>query len=1160
VALLAFVGLVVLGVLVIVGTPLVLRGPLLAGFAVRTLPATCGRVEIGSASLSTFAIVDLILERPFDLELRRLGITDPAGRKVLDVDTVTARVRLERAPMRVDILEARVGPGDWKMLGDKRYGFSLAAAFAPAATCGAPKPPPAPAKHGGAGFALRVEHVELADLTAVFDFPDWAVTLSHAHAHGGLSVGPGPAGKPVLAFDVQDVRAGNGSVLRVGKPGRAGYTAQVPFDDVSMPLIATDPQQPADLRLVVERAATRRAVLSGKAEFHAVFAKARGGPGMDLDASWTNFADAAAELQAQWRPIVSRVMGTEELDLSAKVHGPFTGVAADLEARAAAIQLALSVQRDLSARAALTLHDYDVASRLPASLRPLLGGKANGHMRIEAQLGPALERVSGTLADMDLSLERTRPGPFPRRWRLHKSAAAPVATGQRATALDVTIGSAGLEHGVLALDGVGVAVAGGTIRGGAKATLIEPGSSRPLTDPIVDEKLSFDGIDLGLLVKPMSGVAVSGTVEARGPTNDLAMEVRFGGQRLVVFNGIPVTLPQRIDARLRHGDTLTVPPFVFTGPAGGTMEVRGVLVFDERLDAKVAVRRWPIAATWLPERLPRSGVWRGALDGQVTAKGPLALPVIKGELDLHDVVAAGVPIGEGQVIMASHGRELGLSARLGPHVIGEGKMRLVPRTMVRATALLTQLPLDPVLTRLSPQASGTVTGELDLALDERKLSGEARLTEVRLGYGRAVVANRDVLRVRGGPGDVTVDPCRFEGSGLAFSVGGRLEGDSLQGAASGNAELGPLLALLPPSPVPVARAAGQLAFDARASGQLRAPTIDIQASVREPLTGVVVPARNLELPVTVSSGEVTWHGPAGEPPRVRVERLALSTPGARAEVAGEAAVDLHEPEASPGSWRASVDVDAAALARLVPKQLAHAEGRLTVAARLEGAPRSGRWEGTVDSSPVVLVPRGAQASLSFTPLHAGFASDAPLRIAPFEMSLGDSGRIALGAPEQPALLEIRTFDPLEVGRLEVGLRGSGITLPQPVAGIRIEGADFDLHLVGPGPEGRFLLSGLVTVPRAEYVGKPKETAQAPSKNSALTRFTKRLWLDLHVRVPEFGVSAPGPDLAVAVDCRVQGPLSSPTTSGSLRGRTLYSRAALFVADLFRGSHLRDCRK
>jgi hypothetical protein len=765
---------------------------------------------------------------------------------------------------------------------------------------------------------------------------------------------------------------------------------------------------------------------------------------------------------------------------------------------------------------------------------------------------------------MDLSLQRARPGPFPPRWRLHKSATPPAAVkGPRPVEFDVTVASAALEHGVLALDGLGLAVAGGTIRGGAKATLLEPGSSRLLTDPIVDERLAFDGIDLGLIVKPLSGVAVSGTVEAHGPTNDVTFAVGFGGQRQQVFNGVPITLPPKIAGRLRRGEDLTVERFVFTGPAGGTLEAGGSMVFDERLNAKVVVRRWPVAATWLPERLPRGGLWSGALDGWVTAKGPVTLPVIVGELNLHDVVASGVPIGDGQLTMASHGRELGLAARFGSHVTAEGKMRLVPRTMVRASALLTTLPLDPVLARLSPQAKGTVTGELDLALDERKLTGEARLTEVRLGWGRAVVANRDVLRVRGGPGDITVDPCRFEGSGVALSVGGRLQGEMLQGAASGNADLGTLLALLPPSPVPVANAAGRLAFDARASGQVRAPTLDIQASVQEPLTGVVTPIRNLELPITVSSGDVSWHGPPGEPPRVRVERLALSTPGARAELAGEAEVDLHEPEASPGSWRASVDVDAAALARLVPKQLSHAEGRVTVAARLEGAPRSGRWEGTVDSSPVVLVPSGTQASLSFTPVHAGFASDAPLRIAPFEMSLGDAGRIALGAPEQPALLEIRTLDPLEVGRLEVGMRGSGITLPQPVAGVRIEGADFDLHLVGPGPEGRFLLSGLVTVPRAAYVGtnkNEKAPTLSPSKSSALARFTKRLWLDLHVRVPDFDVSAPGPDLAVAVDCRVQGPVSSPTTSGSLRGLTVYSRAALFVADLFRGSHLRDCRK
>src|SRR4029079_4462340 len=99
----------------------------------------------------------------------------------------------------------------------------------------------------------------------------------------------------------------------------------------------------------------------------------------------------------------------------------------------------------------------------------------------------------------------------------------------------------------------------------------------------------------------------------------------------------------------------------------------------------------------------------------------------------------------------------------------------------------------------------------------------------------------------------------------------------------------------------------------------------VEASVHEPVGVSLAFADRAEVPIKLSAAEVTWQTAPGGPPRLRVQRLALSTPGATAELTGETAVDLKRPAASEGSWRASGEVEMAELARLVPQQLARAE-------------------------------------------------------------------------------------------------------------------------------------------------------------------------------------------------------------------------------------------
>jgi len=512
------VGLAVVAILGfgIVGGPLLLRGPLLARLILSAFPPIAGHLDLGAASLEPFAVVHFLLGQPFKVALERVGVTDPAGRPVFFAGEITAHVQVQRNPLAIAVRDLRVGPGIWKMLYDRRRGISLAAAFA-ATKRRAGEPSEAARKLAG-GFSLDLERVELVDLDFVLDFPDWGLELAHASARGSFHTASQPGRRPTMGFDVQDVRAGGGSRLRVGRVDKP-WSAELPFDVVAIARAATPADHPGDLQLEVSRASTGRATLSGTSTFHGVFAPAGpAGPGVDLEARWTSFADAARVLRAGWRPVVARVMGTEALDIVASAHGPFAALAGHVEARAERLTLAMGVTPDLHADADLTLRGFDTSSRLPPSLRGLLGGTATGRARVEAQLATSIGRVTGEVAELDLRLDRAHPGFFPPRWRVRRASApsgAPPAPEGSKQVLDTTIASGRLEHGVILLHGFGITVGGGRLRGEASLTAFDRRSGQTLREPLVDASVLFDRLDLGMLGPPMRGTRLSGSVTAK---------------------------------------------------------------------------------------------------------------------------------------------------------------------------------------------------------------------------------------------------------------------------------------------------------------------------------------------------------------------------------------------------------------------------------------------------------------------------------------------------------------------------------------------------------------------------------------------------------------------------------------------------------------------
>jgi hypothetical protein len=284
----------------------------------------------------------------------------------------------------------------------------------------------------------------------------------------------------------------------------------------------------------------------------------------------------------------------------------------------------------------------------------------------------------------------------------------------------------------------------------------------------------------------------------------------------------------------------------------------------------------------------------------------------------------------------------------------------------------------------------------------------------------------------------------------------------------------------------------------------------------------------------------------------------LEAPGARLGLEGTAEVDLRAPAASPGSWRATAEVEAGALGREVPALVTRASGRLTAAVSLDGPPRGGVWRATLDTSPLDFGSRAIPESLTVSALHATFDGRF-LRVAPFTILSAAGGHAVVGAEGRPAMIEVLALEPLSLGEVSLTARGWGLTPSVPIEGLRVSDGSFDVRMAGPGgAERRYLFAGTVTIPRAHFERPPKQAPKPPSVQAGL-EISHRLWLDLHLVLPDLTVSVPGPDLRLAIDCRVQGPANRLGTIGSVRGLTTYTQFVLAVAGDLRATDVRNCQ-
>jgi hypothetical protein len=191
--------------------------------------------------------------------------------------------------------------------------------------------------------------------------------------------------------------------------------------------------------------------------------------------------------------------------------------------------------------------------------------------------------------------------------------------------------------------------------------------------------------------------------------------------------------------------------------------------------------------------------------------------------------------------------------------------------------------------------------------------------------------------------------------------------------------------------------------------------------------------------------------------------------------------------------------------------------------------------------------------------HGRTASTRGLTIA-----LAPRGTVTIGSPQEPAVIDLASLDPLLPGHFDVRVRGRDVAALAPIAGLRVNDLDLDLRLAYD-PAAPLRITGDIWIDAAAYtVGTPRQAmTAAPLRSSA--RVAKSLFptisLDLGIHAPRGGleVRVPyAPDLALTLDCRLRGPATAPRLSGRARGKGLYSRVALFFYDVFSGNHVRRC--
>lgn len=1215
-------GVVAVALLVVVGAafalPLYFRGPRLGRLIERLAPPLCGRVVVAGGRLDATVVFDLLFGWPTRMVIEGAALHGPSGDVVVGAQTIETRLRLglrersleiehlaiarpvfrfERARGRSSLEQAlasapsreQAGRCEIVAAGSNGGRTGSKAAHGAKDAVGRGRPDPSPKRAGTLSLqnvSVRATDVRLSDASLTLDLSDWGLRLDSATAAGTASFTLGSDGVPRLRFDVRRIDATKGGTLRVG-PVRRPWAATVPFEHVRIDRVAIDDAAPGTLLLDLGGADTGRSRLAGRARFENVFGWQQRGARdwMAIDARWTQVGDGFSAIRAAWSSALS-FLDLSDLDLEAKVNGPYMSPSANLRVHGARLDVTAHVDPDLEAGVQAQFDALDVRPFLPRSLVPALGGKLTGHLEASGAPGTTLGQARATLDELDLRLARSRPGPFPAELRLRKHG-EPSTSGPDLA--DVIVGLVALEDGVLRVGGVRGRIYGGEVDGALSVALLDPRGSPQraprMIEPGFDGRLRVRGLDLGLATpKRVATGLVDLGLRVHGPGDELAIGLAFGGDRRLAILGETLVLPATAAAHVLDGERLEVPRLTIARLAGGALHAEGAVVADGDLRATLGIEHWPLGG--LPgvrrSRVPLGGELNAAL----RLSGATASPLLEGEVALDDVRLGRTRFGSGGITLRrlpdggassatkaltskarTHGPppRFAFAGRLVDRVTIAGQASLGRAPSAEATVAVHGLAVDvgtlPGITlpaslhalRATVSASGHVTASPRTVEFSGHLDALELAAAPRSGRPFVVTTNRPTP-VTIAPSGAALGPLTMSAPGIDLVIDGHGGPEHFSAQASGNVHLLPLSAWLPGS---VRRLDGRVAFTAAVEGGSGLPlTTRGTLEITQPL--LIVPERFLP-GVSVRTGRVEV-----QPDHLAIHDLHLATFGGEATLAAELALPKDD---APASARWSLDGHARLdeLARFFAPFVSDASGTAHFALAASGPPLAPRLSGHVDLL-------GASTLFAALPTRL-LASDARLTLTPrgaelrgLRITAGD-GRIEVGPDALSfTLLGLR---PLRFS-VEAPIAATDIAATFPKARLALD--DLDLHgqvTAARNAAGPLTVGGHVQLDRAALRLLPRQSAAAPRGPAPPRPSTPRPprpsqgpALDLRVVAPPGGVTLALPwipDPSLGLDCRFEGPLGRPSSTGHVEGSDWLTQFGLWIYDVLLGHHLRSCQ-
>jgi autotransporter translocation and assembly factor TamB len=448
-----------LGVLLVSAATLILQGETLAAVVRKIIPPLKGKIEVRSAHWHLRAFVDLITNHPTPITVDGLRFVDPEGTVVLDVPHLETRVPLRSAMKgKVYLHDLTLSPGSlWRFSTMKdKPGIGFLQVFRPAGEAEAPvvparpAPPPPPPPPDPDPFQLKIVNVELAGMTAVFDFPMWGFELRNLHGPGSLDLDGDYVG-----WQVQHLTAREGSSLRIADE-------VLPFDHLEVNRGGTSRDRPDDILVDLKSGRTGRSSMWAQGFFTHIYGYGpyRGADsGIDVQGGVTEAADAFAAVMAAHGVPGLKISGAgtrvdvrlsdifDRMKLSATVSGLDVALG-HYQARGVAVKGKMSFEEPLKVNLAelsfsapgggkliaggeldgsavgvrVRLDRLATAGYVPAALHQLASGKLSGRLSLSGDFG-AHKRLAVQVAGLDFTRGRGKALPPSVKVSGHASAA-----------------------------------------------------------------------------------------------------------------------------------------------------------------------------------------------------------------------------------------------------------------------------------------------------------------------------------------------------------------------------------------------------------------------------------------------------------------------------------------------------------------------------------------------------------------------------------------------------------------------------------------------------------------------------------------------------------------------------------------------------------------